>query len=51
MHEDTEMGIESISFFVSGDNSKDKKPIKISRGEERIFLPFLGKCLKTWLPS
>lgn len=32
---DLEKGIESISFFCEGD---EKKPIKISRGEERIFV-------------
>lgn len=33
--EDLEEGIESISFFCEGD---EKTPIKISRGEERIFV-------------
>ncbi|MGZ8928444.1 MAG: AAA family ATPase [Methylobacter sp.] len=35
MHEDTEKGIESFSFFIEGD---EDTPIKISRGEERIFV-------------
>ncbi|UDU80670.1 AAA family ATPase [Pseudomonas sp. HN2-3] len=34
-YEDPEKGIESVSFFVSDDESV---PIKISRGEERIFV-------------
>ena len=44
MHEDAQKGIHSISFFVndgtSGEdpNEVDKIPIKISRGEERIFV-------------
>ncbi len=33
--DDSEKGIEHITFFVAGDN---KTPIKISRGEERIFV-------------
>ncbi|ASQ90942.1 anticodon nuclease [Prosthecochloris sp. GSB1] len=33
--QDREKGIESINFFCEGD---DKAPIKISRGEERIFV-------------
>lgn len=32
---DAEKGVDSISFFVEGD---DKSPIKISRGEERVFV-------------
>jgi hypothetical protein len=37
LHEDTEQGIESISFYVA--NAGDEAPtIKISRGEERIFV-------------
>ena len=35
-HKDTEKGIESISFYPL--NAKGAKPIKISRGEERIFI-------------
>lgn len=34
-HENIEDGIESIRFFI---NETDKRPIKISRGEERIFV-------------
>jgi energy-coupling factor transporter ATP-binding protein EcfA2 len=34
-HENLEDGIEFIRFFV---NEADKRPIKISRGEERIFV-------------
>ena len=34
-HENIEDGIEYISFFL---NEADKRPIKISRGEERIFV-------------
>lgn len=34
-HEDLEKGIESISFYLSEENPS---PIKISRGEERIFV-------------
>lgn len=34
-YENIEKGIESVSFFV---NSKETIPIKISRGEERIFV-------------
>lgn len=34
-HENPEDGIESITFFASGD---ENVPIKISRGEERIFV-------------
>ncbi len=33
-HDNTERGIESVSFFIEGD---ENSPIKISRGEERIF--------------
>ena len=36
LYEDTEKGIESISFFIKDDDSKAN--IKISRGEERIFV-------------
>lgn len=35
LYEDAERGIESISFFVLG---SDGSPIKVSRGEERIFI-------------
>lgn len=36
---DSEMGIESISFFIPEQNADvAQKPIKISRGEERIFV-------------
>ncbi len=38
MHTDTRKGIESISFFPAGTQSGDAPPIKISRGEERIFV-------------
>ena len=34
-HQNLEDGIESIRFFI---NEADKRPIKISRGEERIFV-------------
>lgn len=34
-HEDFEHGIESIRFFVDGN---EERPIKLSRGEERIFV-------------
>jgi hypothetical protein len=37
--EDPERGIESIDFFMQdSENSEESKPIKISRGEERIFV-------------
>lgn len=35
LYDDPEKGIESITFFVNDDN---QTPIKISRGEERIFV-------------
>ena len=38
MHEDLEMGIESISFFPNSSVPGDVSAIKISRGEERIFI-------------
>jgi len=38
LHEDTQKGIESISFFPAGTQPGDGPPIKISRGEERIFV-------------
>ena len=34
--DDPELGIDSIIFFLK--NDADKRPIKISRGEERIFI-------------
>jgi hypothetical protein len=37
LHEDVEKGIESISFFIP-DPDSDEPSIKISRGEERIFV-------------
>ncbi len=37
-HSDAEMGIESISFFPAGTQPGDFPPIKISRGEERVFV-------------
>ena len=38
MHPDTEMGIKSISFFPAGTQPGDVPAMKISRGEERIFV-------------
>lgn len=38
MHVDAEMGIESISFFPAGMQPGDVPAIKISRGEERMFV-------------
>ncbi|MXY52848.1 MAG: AAA family ATPase [Gammaproteobacteria bacterium] len=38
MHPDAESGIESISFFPSGTQPGDVPSMKISRGEERIFV-------------
>ena len=38
MHEDAEKGIESISFFPAGAQPGDVPPMKISRGEERVFV-------------
>jgi len=35
LHEDTEKGIESVTFYL---NDENQTPIKISRGEERIFV-------------
>lgn len=35
-NKDVEKGIDSVSFYLEGD--KDQTPIKISRGEERIFV-------------
>ena len=37
-HADAEQGIESISFFPAGTQPGDTPPIKISRGEERVFV-------------
>ena len=38
MHADAEMGIESISFFPAGTQPGEVPAMKISRGEERIFV-------------
>ena len=38
MHPDVEMGIESISFFPAGMQPGDAQAMKISRGEERVFV-------------
>ncbi len=38
MHPDPEMGIQSISFFPAGTQPGDVPAMKISRGEERIFV-------------
>ncbi|MDE0107630.1 MAG: AAA family ATPase [Bryobacterales bacterium] len=38
MHADAEKGIESISFFPAGTQPGDVPAIKISRGEERVFV-------------
>ena len=38
MHPDAEKGIESISFFPAGRQLGDVPPMKISRGEERMFV-------------
>ena len=38
MHPDAENGIESISFFPAGTQPGDVPAIKISRGEERVFV-------------
>lgn len=39
LHKDTEDGIDTISFFIKSDKSpEDDSNIKISRGEERIFV-------------
>ena len=38
MHPDAEQGIESISFFPAGTQPGDVPPMKISRGEERVFV-------------
>ena len=38
MHQDVEKGIESISFFPMGTQPGDVPPMKLSRGEERMFV-------------
>jgi len=38
MHQNAENGIESISFFPAGTQPGDVLPMKISRGEERVFV-------------
>ncbi len=38
MHPDAEKGIDSISFFPAGTQPGDVPPMKISRGEERVFV-------------
>ena len=38
MHPDAEKGIESISFFPAGTQPGDVPAMKISRGEERVFV-------------
>ena len=38
MHPDAEMGIESILFFPAGTQPGDVPAMKISRGEERVFV-------------
>ena len=38
MHPDVEKGIESISFFPEGTQPGDVSAMKISRGEERVFV-------------
>ena len=38
MHPDPEMGIKSISFFPAGTQPGDVSAMKISRGEERMFV-------------
>ena len=38
MHSDVEKGIESISFFPAGTQPGDVPAMKISRGEERVFV-------------
>ena len=35
-HDNPEQGLDSISFFMKGD--EEQHPVKISRGEERIFI-------------
>lgn len=38
LQEDAELGIEAVSFFPAGTQPGDVPPIKLSRGEERIFV-------------
>lgn len=38
MHQDAEKGIQSISFLPAGTQPGDVPPMKISRGEERVFV-------------
>lgn len=38
MHQDAEKGIESISFFPTDTRPGEVSPMKISRGEERVFV-------------
>ena len=38
MHVDAEKGIQSISFFPDGKQPGEVPPMKISRGEERVFV-------------
>ena len=38
MHPDAEKGIESVSFFLADTQPGDAPSIKISRGEERVFV-------------
>ena len=38
IHPDAEKGIDSISFFPTGTQPGDVPPMKLSRGEERIFV-------------
>jgi hypothetical protein len=38
LHDDTERGIESISFFIPDRTSDEEPSIKISRGQERAFV-------------
>ena len=38
MHQDVERGIDSISFFPKGTQPGDVPPMKLSRGEEHIFI-------------
>ena len=38
LHKDSEKGIESISFFIPDSTPDSESNIKISRGEERIFV-------------
>jgi len=38
MHADTEMGIKSVMFYPVGKRPEDTPALKISRGEERVFV-------------